>query len=166
MESARFPELDAVMERVWQDVEDLARRGIHLLGSHYDEHEGQWIQFEVVTTDGSEAEGFLHQRYSDLIRIDVVGESLTEEHPTPWQTYRTDDSGRTVFVRYETSGYHQGARAEVCETLDSVMITVIETRSVGAYHPVLMHKEQEVRLGSRVGGRRIVDGSHTTRAPR
>jgi hypothetical protein len=97
-----------------------------------------------------------------LIRINVVGDSLTEEHPTPWQTYRTDDSGRTVYVRYETSGYHRGARAEVSETSDTVTITVIETRWVGPYGPVLMHKEHEIRLASPVGGRRVVDGSRTT----
>jgi hypothetical protein len=145
------------MDRVWADQEELAGRGIHLLTSNYDEQAGRWIELEVVTTAGEEAERSLRRRYSDLIRLKVLGRSLTEEHPTPWQTFRVDE--HSVHVAYTTSGHHRGARAEVTETGDAVTITLIETRSVGPYGPVLRHMEHAVRLARPLGGGRVLDGS-------
>src|SRR3954451_18216469 len=101
-----FPELSATMDRVWADREDLASADIHLLASRYDEREGQWIEFEVVTTDAVAARRILRERYSDLIRLAVIGKSLTEDVVTPWDSYRIDASERTIYIRYATSGYH------------------------------------------------------------
>jgi hypothetical protein len=142
----RFPRLEAIIERVWDDREELATDGIHLLVSRYDERNGGWIELGVVTTDANEAQRVLRERYSDLIRVEVIGTSLTEDVATPWRSYRTDASQRTVYVRYATSGYHRGARVDVAESSDSVTITLIETRSVGPYGPVGAYREEEARL--------------------
>jgi hypothetical protein len=110
-----FPQLHDIMERVWEDRDNLATDGIHLLSGRYDERCGEWIEFQVVTADAVKARRVLRERYSDLIRLEVIGTSLTEDVATPWQSYRTDASDRKVCVSYATSGYHRGARLEVAE---------------------------------------------------
>jgi hypothetical protein len=154
-----FPQLQDIIERVWKDRDELAADGIHVLGSHHDERHGAWIEFEVVTTDAVKARRVLRERYSELIRLQVIGSSLTEDVVTPWQSYRTEASDRKISVSYATSGYHRDARLEVAESPDSVTLTLIERRSVGAYGPVLEYREEEARLGTPLGGREVIDGA-------
>jgi hypothetical protein len=150
-------ELEAILDRVADETEELAAEGLTLMGIEIDVEENR-VEVEVAGADAATARAILARRFGPAVTCAWQGAEDTKVERVAWQLWTTDESERRLTVHFETWAAAEVERADCVEEDDVVTVTTF-VRLPGSMRTIGRRFEATVELAQPLAGRRVVDGT-------
>jgi hypothetical protein len=151
-------ELEEIADRISEDVDELAARGIKWMSVGPDD-EANRVEVDVVGPDAQAGQAVLRELYGPSVVCSWLGADDTELIEVAWLRWTIDLSGRALTVHYQTMAAYEFAGVTLEEEEQEVRVTVLERAPVGAITALGATREATVQLEKPLGGRRLVDAA-------
>jgi hypothetical protein len=146
------PSPDAVRERIFAELDELAAEGFHVKTGSID---GGRVRIELITERDDHGQYF-RERYGP-VDTEVIATELESIERTAARGYRADGPSLTLF--YDTGGGARLERVDVEEGADRVDVAIVQRVPNGPRTLELAIVEETVQLERPLGDRAVVDAA-------